>query len=69
MPEALLRKVLAVQVPPQRLSNCASAVCSTSRSFLQAIGDEVADRADPEVVELGEGEEIVHPRHRAVLAT
>ena len=32
-PEALLRKVLAVQLPPQRLSNCASAVCSTIRSL------------------------------------
>jgi hypothetical protein len=34
MPEALLRKVFAVQAPPQRLSNWASAVCSTIRSFL-----------------------------------
>ena len=45
-PEALLRKVVAVQAPPQRLSKRASAVCSTSRSLRQAIGDEVADRAD-----------------------
>src|SRR3546814_11035982 len=32
-----------------------------------AIGDEIADRADLEVMELGEGNEIVHPRHGAVV--
>ncbi len=33
----------------------------------KAIGDEVANRADAKAVQLGEGEEIVHPRHAAVL--
>jgi hypothetical protein len=32
-----------------------------------AIGDQVADRADLEAVAAGEGDEIVHPRHRAVV--
>jgi hypothetical protein len=32
-----------------------------------AIGDQVADRADLEIVELGEGDEVVEPRHRPVV--
>ena len=36
--------------------------------LLQAVGDEVADRADLEAVSAGEVHQIVEPRHRAVLA-
>jgi hypothetical protein len=36
--------------------------------LLEAIGDQVADRADLEPVQLGEGDEVVQPRHGAVLA-
>ncbi len=35
--------------------------------MLAAIGDQVADRADLQPVRLGEGDQIVHPRHRPVV--
>jgi hypothetical protein len=35
--------------------------------LLQAVGDEVPDGADLEAVQLREGDEIVHPRHRPIL--
>ena len=43
------------------------ATCLTMRSWLQAVADQVLDGADLEAVPLGEGDEVRHARHGAVV--
>src|SRR3546814_10456386 len=51
-----------------RISDWSSDVCSSDLMVVAAaIGDQVADRPDLQIVKLREGDQIVHPRHGAVV--
>ena len=67
-PLALLRKTCACQAPPRLAVKRRLGDLLDEMVLLQAIGDEVADRADLEAVRAGEVDQIVQPRHGAVLA-
>src|SRR3546814_9220854 len=68
MAERLVQKALRGPGPaPAALETCLGGLLDEMILF-EAIGDEVADRADLEAVELGKGYEVVHPSHGAVLA-
>ena len=67
----MVRSVLAVMlaVDLKTLEESAASLGANFRHVVvpQAVGDQVADRADLELVLAGERDQIVHPRHGAVI--